>query len=611
MSLITELRRRNVFKVGAAYLVVGWLVIEAAALLAPQLNLPEWAPRFVTFLVLVGFPIALVLAWIFDLTPEGVQLAEGRVGNKRFYAVVSTIAVLSLAWFFVSPGARSPSPGTDTAPPREEPTASQTARPGPGGPSIAVLPFVNMSPDPENEFFADGISEELLNILARIEGLTVASRTSAFSFKGSNVPIPTIASNLNVGHVLEGSVRKQADRVRITAQLVRADSDVHLWSQTYDRRLVDIFAVQEEIAQAIATALEGVLGTRVVAVTAPTRDLEAYQRFLQGRARFFQRRELDEALADFQFAVARDAQYAEAWGFLAATAYVHARSAYPSRLDPADIEAPLAPALERALALNPDMSLAVSIQGSLMLDSKDPERMAYGISLMERAAAAELGDSSARMWLGLQWLMLGHADRARPVLASAHEDDPMVAINAGYLGLAGFVTGREADGERLARRAVELSGWTTAAMLVSGEMANRGEPARSVEWFGIARADLDPSDSQAAAADYQRALADPAAREAYLATLPEVFSFLLLFAFADADAIFARIAAETRWIYFQYLVMASWLPSMQWLREDPRYFALMDKHGYIGTWERIGYPRGCRPVNSEAGRKLECAGAAP
>jgi TolB-like protein len=608
MSLLTELRRRNVFKVGAAYLVVGWLVIEAAALLAPQLNLPEWAPRFVTFLVLVGFPIALVLAWIFDLTPEGMQLAEGKTGNKRFYAAVSAIAALSLAWFFLGTGARSPAPGVDTAPPRET-IDGKAARAG--GPSIAVLPFVNMSPDPDNEFFADGISEELLNILARIDGLTVASRTSAFSFKGSNAPIPTIASSLNVGHVLEGSVRKQADRVRITAQLVHADSDVHLWSQTYDRQLVDIFAVQEEIAQAIATALEGVLGTRVVTVTAPTGDLEAYQRFLQGRGRFFERQELDEALADFQFAVARDPQYAEAWGFLAATAYIHARSAYPSRLDPADVEAPLAPALERALALNPAMTLALSIQGSLMLDSKDPERMAHGISLMERAAAAELGDSSARLWLGLRWLMLGHAERAWPVLASAHADDPRVGINAGYLGVAEFVTGREAEGERLARLAVELTGWRTAATMISFERANRGETARSVEWFGLAYSDIDPAVPRSIVDGYPQALSDPGAREAYVADLPEVAAYLVHFAFADADAIFDRVSLGTRaWFNFQYLVTVSWLPSMQWLREDPRYFSLMEMHGHVGTWERLGYPRGCRPVDSEAGRRLDCEGRA-
>jgi TolB-like protein len=595
LNLFTELKRRNVFKVGAAYLVVGWLVIQAADLLAPQLNLPEWAPRLVTFLVLIGFPLALVLAWIFDLTAEGLQREQGHVGNKRFYATVGLLTVLALGWFFAGQRAENRAPMHEAAPVADAgpsgPPLSSAAAPvdppaAPAGdelPSVAVLPFVNMSPDPDNEFFADGISEELLNILARIPGLKVASRTSAFSFKGSTTPIPAIATTLQVGHVLEGSVRKQGDRVRITAQLIHARSDAHLWSDTYDRELTDIFKVQEEIAQSIATALEDVLGARRVEVIAPTRDLEAYQRFLQGRSRFFQRTDLDDALADLQFAVQRDPEFAEAWALLAATALVHANSGYPTQLDRAEIRTLISPAADRALALNPDMPLVLAVKGYSLMDARDPARLREGLAMMERAAATELGDSTARMWLGLHRLQLGWIDRAMPVLESAYESDPLVAINAGYLGIARHLSGNDAEGERLARRALELSGWSSAAVFLALEYANRGEIERSTTWFEL-RDSLSSGGPRPTRIDKI---------EVYVAS-------------GDADALFSALDTELTWLEGLWVSLAAWLPSTTWLREDPRFYALMEQRGHVGLWEISGYPLDCRPVDDPAGRRLEC-----
>jgi TolB-like protein len=600
LNLFTELKRRNVFKVGAAYLVVGWLVIQAADLLAPQLNLPEWAPRLVTFLVLIGFPLALVLAWIFDLTDEGLQREQGQIGNKRFYAITGLLTVLALGWFFAGQRAenpaslRGPAPVADAVPsaagPAGPPPSSAPAPADPpaalagdASPSVAVLPFVNMSPDPDNEFFADGISEELLNILARIPGLKVASRTSAFSFKGSTTPIPAIATTLQVGHVLEGSVRKQGPRVRITAQLIHAQSDAHLWSDTYDRELTDIFKVQEEIAQSIATALEDVLGTRRVEVIAPTRDLEAYQRFLQGRSRFFQRTDLDDALADLQFAVQRDPEFAEAWALLAATALVHGYSNYPTQLDRATVRTLINPAADRALALNPEMPLVLAVKGYSLMDARDPALLRQGLAMMERAAATELGDSTARMWLGLHRLQLGWIDRAVPVLESAYESDPLVAINVGYLGVARFLSGNDAEGERLARRALELSGWSTAAMIVALEYANRAEDDRARTWLEL-RTSTRSEDSR----------------------VGRIEDIELHVTRGDADALFSVLDTELTWLEGLWVSLAAWLPSTTWLREEPRFYALMEQRGYVGLWEISGYPLDCRPVDEPAGRRLEC-----
>jgi TolB-like protein/tetratricopeptide (TPR) repeat protein len=623
LSLLTELQRRNVFKVGAAYLVVGWLVIQAAALLAPQLNLPEWAPRLVTFLVLIAFPLVLVLSWIFDLTPQGLQVAQGRVGNKRFYAIVGALTVLALGWFFA--GQRGEAPASmpaavatmDSLPPAPAPPAS----PANGAtPSIAVLPFVNMSPDQENEYFADGIAEELLNILARIPGLKVASRTSAFSFKGSSTPVPAIARTLQVEHVLEGSVRKQGDRVRITAQLVHAASDAHLWSNTYDRQLVDIFKVQEEIAQSITTALAGMLGARRVSVTAPTRDLEAYERYLRGRSRFFQRADLDDALADFQFAVARDPRFAEAWAFLAATAQVHSASRYPTRLDRGEIGRLVEPAADRALALDSELPLILAVKGYALMGSDMPGERIEGFALMERAAAAEIGDSTARMWLGLHRLRLGWIDRALPVLESAFESDPLVGINVGYLGLAHFLSGNEAEGERLAQRALELSDWLTAAAMLSFEYANRGDIPRSRTWLErTLRRSTDEPGAVHVGHAYERALRDPEAHAAYLSLaaplslgtgvgIPDLKDLQFAIATGNADAVFAELAPRASWAQLLWVSIPAWMPSMEWLREEPRFYALMVQSGYVGLWEQFGFPLDCLPVDDPAGRRLECGG---
>jgi TolB-like protein len=234
MSLFDELKQRKVFKVGGAYLVVAWLAIQAASIAFPTFDAPPWALRVFILIVLLGFPLALVLAWVFDVTPEGVKKSASHVGNKRIYAVASALVALALLWYYV--GAPAFRAGDVDAH------------------AIAVLPFENMSGEKDNEYFSDGISEEILNTLAQTPGLKVAARTSSFSFKGKSMDVPAIAHALKVRMVLEGSVRKQGDRVRITAQLIDASNGFHVWSQTYDRQLKDVFAIQDEIAHAITHA---------------------------------------------------------------------------------------------------------------------------------------------------------------------------------------------------------------------------------------------------------------------------------------------------------------------------------------------------------------------
>ena len=639
-GLFAELKRRNVFRVGAAYLVVGWLTIEVADTVFPRLGLPDWTVTFVIALLMLGLPVALFLAWAFELTPEGVKRTEdvvqdasvtpqtGRTIDKLILVgmviVVSVIVVDRFLFEDSRPDGPAPaaaeevrSPVGEVAPatgPATDGVATQLAPPvtaeaqGAEASGIAVLPFVNMSPDPENAYFADGISEELLNILAGVEGLKVASRTSAFSFKGKDTPIPEIARQLGVRHVLEGSVRKQGQRVRITAQLIEAGNDAHLWSQTYERELVDIFRVQEEIAIAITTALEDLLGTRRVSVEAPTRDLEAYESFLRGRSLFYQRFELDRAIDDLQAAVDRDPGFAEAWAFLGAATAVVAGGGYPTDRDPAVLWERSNQAIARALALNPGIPIALAGQGRGLIEQ---DQLADGLAMLEEAATQAGPDTSPRLWLGISLAELGYVDRALPWFESAHAQDPLVPLNHGYLGYAYAVVGREDEGVRLAYRAVELNPravyWSD---LIGIEAASRGDLERAREMLALVRLPAEVFAAMSAA------LADPGLRKAFIAAQPRenASDYHLLVGMSlylrDAESLFDAVRHTSR-SGENMMRFAAWLPSLGWLREDPRFYAFMRDSGAVAYWEANGFPRGCRPVDDPAGRRLDCSEHAP
>ena len=242
MAFLAELKRRRVGKVAIGYGAVAWAVTESASVVLPALRVPEWAMTTIVIFLLAGFPVAMVLAWIFDATPQGIQRTEPlpeesqnaakRLRVRAAYGAMVLVAMAGLGYLLYERGVGRAQAG--------EPHSS-----------IAVLPFTNLSGDASKDYFSDGMSEELLNLLARVPGLKVASRTSAFAYKGRNVDIRQVGTELGVETVLEGSVRQAGDQVRITAQLIDTETGFHLWSETYDRKLEDIFAVQDEIAQAI------------------------------------------------------------------------------------------------------------------------------------------------------------------------------------------------------------------------------------------------------------------------------------------------------------------------------------------------------------------------
>jgi len=276
-----ELKRRKVIRVAIVYIVVTWIIVEAASVMFPELMLPDWSVRLVIALAIIGFPVAMVLAWAFELTPDG--------GKDQSVPVEK---------------------------PEAEPVADFVQNTGKEGfDSVAVLPFLNLSNDPENEYFSDGMSEEVLSLLCKLPQLTVASRTSSFSFKGKNVDMRTVAQQLGVDVILEGSVRRSGDRVRISAQLIDGRTDRNLWSEHYDRELKDVFAVQDEIASSIIKALELSLSPAQqlsMQKLAATEDMDAYDFYLRGRY-FVERGDVDSGQKMFEKAIELDDGYALAW----------------------------------------------------------------------------------------------------------------------------------------------------------------------------------------------------------------------------------------------------------------------------------------------------------
>ena len=285
MSLFTELKRRNVFRVGAAYVVVGWLLLQVADVLLGNFGAPDWVFKSFAALLALGFPMALFLSWAYELTPDGVKRADEidaeasitphtgrRIDRLIIVALAGVIIVMAAERFWIA--------GNRDAPPAEASGTAQIDK------SIAVLPFSDFSPGGDSQWFADGLSEEILNSLVRVPDLLVAARTSSFSFRDSNRPITEIAAELGVAHVLEGSVRVGSNRVRVTAQLIRAADGFHVWSDTFDRDMADMIGIQEDLARRIAEAMETTMDPEALAKMAEvgTRSVEAYQAYIRGRA---------------------------------------------------------------------------------------------------------------------------------------------------------------------------------------------------------------------------------------------------------------------------------------------------------------------------------------
>ena len=449
-KFFAELKRRNVYKVAVAYAVVGWLVMQIAATVVPALHLPDGITSAVVVLTLLGFPIALVIAWAFEMTPEGMKRTENVSPNefipqwsaRKFAAMIVSIALLAAALFvFQMLRSKSVSP----APPAAS-TVSEK--------SIAVLPLLNESGDPKDEYFSDGLSEELIAALAQIRELKVIGRSSSFRFKERKEESKTIGEMLGVATLLEGTVRKQGERVRIVAELINAADGVELWTRTFDRELKDIFAVQEEIATAVAASLKvTLLGADERSTAKPaTKSTEAHHAYLLGHY-YFQRRNLADygkAVSYFDEAIRLDPDYAlayaersEAWTLIGDLSGQR-KTAWPKAREDA----------EKAVAIAPALAEAHAALGwvRFFVDWK----FAEGLSELKRAKELSPANPTANELLARVIVYLGQVDEAERQARQAVELDPLSVTAQGNLARALFVAGKLDEAEAAERKAAEL-----------------------------------------------------------------------------------------------------------------------------------------------------------
>jgi TolB-like protein len=614
MSLFAELKRRNVFRVGIAYLITAWLIAQVLELVLESFGSPDWVMKTVLVVLAAGLPLVLIFSWIFELTPEGLK-RDSEVDRNRSIApqagrkldrAIIVVLVLALAYFVWE--SRFAGEATQKVPAAPATTANSTdpsqvkpatrniqdVRAEAAGQSVAVLPFLNMSPDPEQEYFSDGITEEIINALVKIPGLSVPARTSVFAYKGRLQDVRDIGRELNVAHVLEGSIRSQGKQVRITAQLINVDTGYHLWSETFDRQLENIFAVQEEIAGAIANVLVGELGVAVAAVPNQTRNMEAYDLYLQGRAAL---RNRDESAIDlFKAVTEKDPDFAPGW---AALAIAH------NSIDDDDRAA--VEAAERALSMDPDNVDALNAMGAAL---RGETRWVEAEAYFNRALAID--PSSAELLEDYAEFLnfVGRSEEALVVTTHALAIEPGLMPLLQEHAVALLSAGKVEDAREIAKHMLENYTPRTWLFLMHVWLTPT-EPGQSVavpprpeptgndsadpaqqEYLSLmstaALSNLDQSWGRRMRALLEREAANgqDIAFRAWAAQAPLVqagqVDFVVEQVFlADQDL----YGGTTEWL---------WTPLMAPVRQHPRFAEFLERIGLLAYWDATDWPKWCR-----------------
>ena len=575
-NFFSELKRRNVYKVAVAYAVVGWLLVQVATQVFPFLEIPNWVVRLVIALVVIGFPIALIIAWAFELTPEGlirtedVELPEGSGSKNRTWIYVALIgAALSVALFFI---------GRYTAGSHATLRQSEAAI-GPQK-SIAVLPLLNESGDPGDEYFSDGLSEELIAALAQINGLKVIGRSSSFRFKDRHEEPKAIGEKLGVSTLLEGTVRKQDDRVRIVAELVNAADGIALWTRTFDRELRDIFTVQQEIARAVAESLKvTLLGSSEKSAQMASSSVEAHNAYLQAHFHF-QRRNVEDyrkALTYFDQAIQLDPNYAlayaeraEVWTMVGdltgerATAYPKARSD-----------------AEKAVEIAPVLAEAHAALGWVRFFGQ--WKFSEGLSELSRAKELSPANPTANDLLARVIVYLGRIDEAERQARQAVELDPLSVATQFNLARVLFISGKLDEANAAGRKIAELQPSSSSShrwqVLVAVQRGD-GETA-------LREAQLEPDEGfrpfELALAHYVRG--DRKAADAALAELVASGRNGLAYQIAQVYAVRGETDKAFEWLQISFdnhdggTLGLAVDPLLRGLHGDPRYKNLLAKLG--------------------------------
>jgi serine/threonine-protein kinase len=587
-NFFAELKRRNVYKVAVAYAVVAWLLMQVASQIFPFFDIPNWVVRLVILLLVIGFPIALIIAWAFEVTSEGIKRTEAadaaglRSHGSTWIYVVLVGAALSAGLFFVG---RYTAGHTTARPASEELRRGKQSEVATAGPdkSIAVLPLINESGDPKDEYFSDGLSEELIAALAQISGLKVIGRSSSFRFKDRKEEPRTIGEKLGVSTLLDGTVRKQGDRVRIVAELVNAADGIQLWTRTFDRELKDIFAVQEEIARAVAESLKvTLLGSDSAQRSAPM-NVEAHNAYLQGHFHF-QRRNIEDyrkAVAYFDQAIQLDPNYAlayaersEAWMYIGDLTGQHEPAWSNARSD-----------AENAVAIAPDLAEAHAALGFLrfFVDWKFTE----GLNELRRAKELSPSNPMANDVLARVIGYLGRVDEAERQGRHAVELDPLSVIAQSNLARVLFYAGKLDEADAIARKSAELQPAAAATHRWQALIAAQRGDAETA----LREAQLEPDEGyrrfELAVARYIHG--DRLAADAALADLVANGRDQLAYQIAEVYAVRGEKDKAFEWLQIAFdnhdtgtlSVLVD--PLMRGLREDPRYKNFLVKLGLPAT----------------------------
>lgn len=576
-----ELRRRNVYKVAVAYAVVGWLLIQVATQVFPFLEIPNWAIRFVIFATALGFPIALIISWAFELTPEGIKRTEeaDAAGQRSrggvWIAVVLVAAALSLGLFFL---------GRYTAG-RAKPGVSEAAAASNAVKSIAVLPLVNTSGDPSNEYFSDGLSEELIAVLAKIPELKVIGRSSSFFFKGKSSDSAAIGQKLGVANLIEGSVRKQGDRVRIVAELISAADGRSLWSETYDRELKDVFAVQTEIAKSVADQMKvKLLGETVRSDAArSSQNPAAHNAVLQSDFYFQQQtaESVRQAITFLQEAIRLDPNYALAYAKLAQAWRQYAVS---FATDPKDRAAKAYQearrATDKAVSLAPDLAetrMAVGLQAmNPDLDFRAAEKE------FRRVLQSAPGDAAAKSALCFSLLAEGRLGEAEKACREAISLDPLLTTSWYNLGRVVAGMGHYKEAEELLRKGLEIQPHAArfhSYLVILDVLQNRPEQAMAnaqLESEGFWR---DYAVSLAQQAQSDRPVADATLKD-FIAKYSNIGPFQIAVVYAtrkEPDEMF-------KWLETAYATLDSGLTQ---LAVTPFFLPYVDDQRFVALCQKL------------------------
>ena len=594
MTIFQELKRRNVIRVGALYLVAAWLLLQLTDVLSSLLPVPEWTGSLVFLLLAIGFLPVMLFAWVYEMTPEGLKREADIDRSKsitsstghKINTVIIVLLVLAISGLVADrliPEASVVTEATETAP---EVAATDDT-------SIAVLPFADLSADKDQQYFTDGLSEELLNLLVRVNGLRVASRTSSFAYRDSTLGVPNISKALNVGHVLEGSVRKDGDRIRITAQLIEAGTDSHLWSENFDRELVDIFAIQDEIANAIVGALAGQLNLgsdKAVTVEAATDNLDAYEMYLAGRELYLSRIDLGESIRLLQAAVELDPNFARAWEGLAAAEIIGDAWLVADGIDHLALAEEAA---NRALVLNPDLSMPMAVL-AILAQLRDKDVVA-SLELYEDAIARDPKNTTAWLWKGILFDIAGFMDEAIEAFQQCLAIDPgylncKQIMAKSYLSKGDIETALRFHNETLEHvfhstshafipTYVRTGHRLLAVHIADAKLGHDNAPV--IEWIrAIENPDGDNSAGYARLKDWER-------RTDTGLDLHSIYNVFLTF--KDYDELVA--GDGTRWL--------SWLPEAEEFRASPQFKQFIVDSGIFEFWQSYGFPPQCRPIGDD------------